>query len=203
VAVTFLAMLVAIACVAASFERLRRVHRALGFDLDSLSRALGRNASPARLREMRDLLLAEGESWESDLVSAALGACTSAERTALLNERLGDVQADLRWGSRIPVVAARLSGMAALCVLFFAVAGGGVALADIVPVVAWGGAGVVGALATGREADRVAAEIRQSIDAWVPRVLDAFNPQSHPSEQQEAERTRGGEVDPSPLSSVG
>jgi hypothetical protein len=149
---------------------------------------------------MRDLLLAEGrsaalsgsgESWESDLAGAALAAGSSAERTALLNEHLGDVEANLRWGSRIPVVAARLSAMASLCVLFFAVAGGGAALADIVPVVAWGGAGVVGALATGREADRVAAETRRSIDTWVTRVLDALDPPSapsHPGAGQEAGR---------------
>jgi hypothetical protein len=187
VAVTILAMLIAVACVAASFERLRRVHDVADFDLALLCRALGRNAGPSSLREMRDVLLVEGESWEGELLTCALDAGSSAERTALLNERLGDVESRLRWGNRIPVVAARLSGMSALCVLFFAVAGGGVALADIVPVVAWGGGGLVASLATGREADRVATDIRRSIDAWVARVLDAVSRSADPSEQR-----RGG-----------
>jgi hypothetical protein len=176
-------MLMAVACVAASFERLRRVHQVVDFDLALLVRALGRNASSPAVRQMRDALLAEGESWEGELLTCALDAASSVERTALFNERLGDVESRLAWGNRIPVVAARLSGMSALCVLFFSVAGGGVALADIVPVVAWGGGGVVASLASGRQADRVAAEMRRSIDAWVSRVLDAASRSGELSEE--------------------
>ena len=44
---------------------------------------------------------------------------------------------------------------------------------DVMPLVAWGGVGVVGALAIGREANRQAGEMRKGIDAWVTRVLDA------------------------------
>jgi hypothetical protein len=169
-------MLVALTCMAASFERLRRVHCAAAFDFATLSGALGRSADAARLAEMRDLLVSEGGKWEGELLSEALDANSADARTALVNERLGDVAADLGWGERIPVVAARLSAMGALCILFFALAFGGagaVALADMVSIIAWGGAGVVGALATGREADRVASEIRRGVDTWVARVLDA------------------------------
>jgi hypothetical protein len=178
--VTILAMLVALNCVAVSLERLRRVHRAAAFDLAALSTALGRTADAQRLSEMRDLLLAEGTNWEGELVADALSAKNEAERTALVNEHLGDVASDLGWGARIPVAAARMSAMAALCILFVSLAlsiGGGAAPAvtDIVSIIGWGGAGVLGALATGREADRVASEIRRGVDTWVARVLDAAN----------------------------
>ena len=172
-------MMVALVCVAASFERLRRVHRAAAFDFAGLSGALGRSASVARLSEMRDVLFVEGASWEGDLVVAALEGRNVAERTALVNERLGDVASELGWGSRVPIVAARLSAMGALFILFFALAtgkaGADFGFADIVAILGWGAAGVVGAMATGREADRVAAEIRRGVDAWVTRVLDAAN----------------------------
>jgi hypothetical protein len=177
--VAILAMMVALVCMAASFERLRRVHRAGAFDFTGLSDALGRGASVARLSEMHDVLVTEGAGWEGDLVAAALEARNVAERTALVNERLGDVASELGWGSRIPVVAARLSAMGALFILFFALAtgktGADLDFADIVAVLGWGAAGVVGALATGREADRVASDIRRGVDAWVTRVLDAAN----------------------------
>jgi hypothetical protein len=169
-------MFVAIGCVAACFERLRRVHRAAAFDFAALSGALGRSADAMRLAELRDLLVAEGSSWEGELVAEALDAESASARKALVNERLGDLASDLGWGQRIPVVAARLSAAGALCILFFALAigrGGGVSLADIVSIIGWGGAGMVGALATGREADKVASEIRRGVDAWVARVLDA------------------------------
>src|SRR5438105_4965670 len=167
-------MLIAVACVAASFERLRRVHRAAPYDFAALSTALGRAADAARLGRMRDLLLAERSGWEGELVAEAVAARTAGERTALVNEHLGDVASDLGWGARIPPVAARLSAMGALCILFFGLAvGGAISLADIVSILGWGGAGVVGALATGREADRVAAETRRNVDSWVARVLDA------------------------------
>jgi hypothetical protein len=171
-------MLVALGCVVACFERLRRVHRAAAFDFAALSGALGRSVDAERLAELRDLLVAEGASWEGELVAEALDAKSASARTALVNERLGDLASDLGWGQRIPVVAARLSALGALCILFFALAiaigrGNKIAVADIVSIIGWGGAGVVGALATGREADRVASEIRRGVDAWVARVLDA------------------------------
>jgi len=40
---------------------------------------------------------------------------------------------------------------------------------------------VVGALATGREANRVAAEIRKAVDRWVARVLEAASVRDSPS----------------------
>ncbi len=174
-------MLVALNCVAVSLERLRRVHRVAAFDLAAISSALGRSADAARLAELRDLLLAEGTTWEGELVAEALQAKTDAERTALVNERLGDVASDLGWGARIPVTAARMSAMAAFAILFVTLAlsvgsGGVPAATDIVSIIGWGGVGVVGALAAGREADRVAAEIRRAVDLWVARVLDAVSP---------------------------
>jgi hypothetical protein len=176
--VTLLAMLVALNCVAVSLERLRRVHRVAAFDLAALAGALGRGADARKLSEMRDLLMEEGAHWEGELVVEALEAKSAAERTALVNEVLGDVASDLAWGARIPVAAARMSAMAALCILFVGLAlsmGGGAIpdATDIVSIIGWGGAGVVGALATGREADRVASEIRRGVDLWVTRVLDA------------------------------
>jgi hypothetical protein len=167
-------MLVAVGCVAASLVRLRRVRAATAFDAAALSGALGRNADGARLAALRDVLLAEGSSWEGELVEAALSARNAAERAALVNERLGDVASDLGWGSRIPVDAARLSAMGALCILFVGLGMRGVVgLADIVSIIGWGGAGVLGALTAGREADRIAAEARRAVDTWVTRVLDA------------------------------
>ena len=176
-----LAMLFAVAAVGVSVERLRRVHRASSFDLPALTRALGLRCGAPRLGEMRELMLGEsGASWESELVRVVLEARSPAERTALVNEQLGEVESELRWGSRIPAVAARLSAVGPLCVLFFVLATGGVELGDIIPVIAWGGAGVVGALAVGREADRVATDVRKGIDTWVGRVLDAASADESP-----------------------
>jgi hypothetical protein len=167
-------MAIAVACVAASFERLRRVHRVAAFDLGALSTALGRGANAARLAEMRDLLVAEAHSWEGELLGEVLGARDTVERTALVNEQLGDLEASLLWGARIPVVAARVSVMGPLFFVFFSLATRAhIALTDIVAILGWGGAGVLCALATGREADRVAAVIRRNIDLWVGRILEA------------------------------
>src|SRR6476660_8569096 len=114
-------MAIAVACVWASFERLRRVHHAATFDLGALTKALGREPNKAQLCAMRDLLLTEG-GWEGELLQDVLGARDAVERTALVNERLGDVAASLGWGARIPTVAARLSVMGPLCFVFFSLA---------------------------------------------------------------------------------
>src|SRR5689334_16277705 len=103
-------MVVAVLCVAASFERLRRVHRASAFDFGALSGALGRNADALRLAELGQHLRAESATWEGELVADALDARNAEERTARLNERLGDVASDLAWGILIPRTAARVSG---------------------------------------------------------------------------------------------
>ncbi len=169
-----ISMFFAMSSMAVSLERLRRVHRAVTFDLASLARALGRSGDVERVRQARELMVEQqGETWESELVRAALDARSPAERTALVNEQLGEVESSLAWGSRIPVAAARLSALGPMSVLFFALAEGSMQMADVVALVAWGGAGVVGALAVGREADQSAGEMRKGIDAWVTRVLDA------------------------------
>ena len=169
-----LAMLFALGSMAVSFERLRRVHRSVTFDLAALARALGRTGDMERLRQTRELMVEqEGETWESELVRAALEARSPAERTALVNEQLGDVESALAWGIRIPVAAARLSALGPMAILFFALAKGGMQMGDVMPLVAWGGAGVIGALAVGRQADQSAGAMRKGIDAWVTRVLDA------------------------------
>jgi hypothetical protein len=169
-----LAMFFALGAVAVSLERLRRVHRAVTFDLGSLAGALGRMGDAQRLRRACELMVEQaGETWETEIVRAALDAQSPTARTALVNEQLGDVESALTWGNRIPLAAARLSAMGTMSVLFFTLAGGNMPLGDVMPLVAWGGAGVIGALAIGREADRWAGEMRRGIDAWVTRVLDA------------------------------
>jgi hypothetical protein len=168
------AMIFAVGSVGVSLVRLRRVHGAVTFDLATLARALGRTGDIDRLRLTRELMIEqEGETWESELVRAALEARSPAERTALVNEQLGDVESALAWGSRIPVAAARLSALGPMSILFFALAEGSMQMADVVPLVAWAGAGVIGALFVGREADHSATETRKGVDAWVTRVLDA------------------------------
>jgi hypothetical protein len=166
-------MLFALGAVSSSVERLRRVRRAISFDLAALARALRQRPGRASLVRMRELVGREGASWEKDVLDAALDAANDADRVAKVDELLGDAGAALDWGSRIPVGAARLSALGSLAVLFFGLAGGRVGVGYILPQLAWGGVGVVGALAAGREADRLAAEIRRGIDAWVERVLDA------------------------------
>lgn len=175
-------MIVAVSAAGTSLLRLRRVRGAVSFDVQALTLTLGRTADAARLADLRDELRREGQSWESELVAVALEAHDPAERARLVNEVLGDVSSALGWGSRIPVVAARISAVGALCVLFFALATRSVGLADIVPVIAWGASGVLAALAVGREADRVSTEARKSVDEWVTRVLDAAKVGSGPPE---------------------
>jgi hypothetical protein len=167
-----LAMIMAVGAVCTSFARLRRVRGAVSFDLPALTRALGRTADAGRLVELRDEMQHEGDSWESELIGVALETHDPDQRAALVNEVLGDVGSVLLWGSRIPVVAARVSALGPLCVVFFALSTESVGFADIVPVLAWAGVGVLGSLAVGREADRVAVEVRKNIDVWVARVLD-------------------------------
>src|SRR5258706_1251456 len=168
-----LAMIMAVGAVGASLVRLQRVRGAVSFDLPALTRALGRSADAVRLAELREDMQQEGNTWECELVGVALETHHPDQRAALVNEVLGDVGSAILWGNRIPLVAARLSALGPLSLLFFALATQSASLADIVPVIAWGGAGVVGALTVGREADRVAAELREGVDAWVTRVLDA------------------------------
>jgi hypothetical protein len=168
-----LAMIMAVGAVAASFVRLKRVHGAVSFDLPALTRALGRTADAGLLAELRDQMRGEVDSWESELIDVALRTRDTGQREALVNEVLGDVGSLLFWGSRIPQVAARLSALGPLCVVFFGLAGEQARIADIVPVIAWGGVGLLGALSVGREADRVAVETRKDVDTWVARVLEA------------------------------
>jgi hypothetical protein len=168
-----LAMLFAINAMGVSFERLRRVYRAVSFDPAILAKSLGVRPRRSRLFRMRDLVEEDGESWEKEVLDAALESKTEAERVARVDELLGDAGAALDWGAQIPVGAARLSALGTLAVLFFGLASGRVALVYILPQLAWGGVGVVVALAAGREADRAAAEIRRAIDTWIERVLDA------------------------------
>ena len=97
-----IAMLFAFGAVAVSLQRLRRVHGAVTFDLASLARALGRTGDIDRLRRTRELMVEqEGETWESEIVRAALEARSPAERTALVNEQLGDVESALTLGAAV------------------------------------------------------------------------------------------------------
>ena len=166
-------MLFAAMAVGASIERLRRVRHATSFDLMALARGLGRHPRRARLVRMRELVEKEGESWEKEVLEAALEAKSDAERVARVDELLGDAGALLDWGAKIPLGAARLSALGSLAVLFFGLAEGDIRLVSILPSLAWGGVGVVGALAVGREADRAAVEIRKSVDTWIERVMAA------------------------------
>jgi hypothetical protein len=166
-------MLFAVLALGASVERLRRVRHATSFDLAVLARGLGRHPRRLRLVRMRELVEKEGESWEKAVLDAALEAKSDAERVARVDELLGDAGAVLDWGAKIPLGAARLSALGSLAVLFFGLAEGDTRLVNILPPLAWGGVGVVGALALGREADRAAVEIRKSIDKWIERVMAA------------------------------
>src|SRR5439155_7944084 len=143
------------------------------FDFAGLAAALGRGADVSRLSELRDLLVAEGASWEAELVEAVLSARSKADRTALVNEHLGDVASDLGWGKRIPRVSAWISWLTGLCIFFFARTRGPVLATDIVPVILWAMMGVVGALLAGKEASRLETDACRGIDSWVARVLDA------------------------------
>ena len=96
------------------------------------------------------------------------------QRAALVNEVLGDVGLGPSMGRPDPDGRGAAVGRGAPrgAVLLPRDADAR-ALVDIVPVLAWGGAGVLGALAIGREADRVAPRPEAAVDAWVARVMDA------------------------------
>src|SRR4051812_16654120 len=114
-----LAMVMAVGATYASLMRLRRARGAGSFDLPRLTSALGRTADLDRLAEMRGAMKNETESWECELLLLAIETRDPDQRAALVNEVLGDVGSDLGWGSRIPTVAARLSVVGPLAVLFF------------------------------------------------------------------------------------
>ena len=164
-------MIFALLAWGASVARLHRVRGATTLDLPPLTNALGRTPQRARLVKLRDLVRAETAGWELEVLDAALDSRGEAERAARIDEILSDVAATLRWGSHIPAAAARLSALGSLAVLFFGIARQSTGLGYILPPLAWGGVGVVGALVTRREADRIAGEARKSIDAWIERVL--------------------------------
>jgi len=121
-------------------------------------------------------MLEEGDSWDAEVVGAALEARSDAERAPLVNELLGEIARAIDWGGSF--AHRRGSGQRGRAPRgpIFVLASGGVAPADIVPIVAWGGMGVVGCLAIRREAQIVAGRARRAVDQWIERILRAAGP---------------------------
>ncbi|HKQ70707.1 MAG TPA: hypothetical protein VJT73_15280 [Polyangiaceae bacterium] len=171
----FIAMTFAVAAVSASLERVRRVRAATSFDLAALAQVIGRRGDRGDIEAMLGAMIDEAAGWESELVAVALDTSDANARRALVNEVLGDAERSLAWGARIPGVAARLAALGPSSVLFFGLAGGAFRVGEIVPLIAWAGAGVVASLAAGREAERIASQARRDADVWVELVLGAID----------------------------
>jgi len=172
-----IAMMFSCAAVAASLLRLWRVHHALTFDLDALRGAMGRSAGFANLQELRAALEDDdrggGTSWEAELVAGLVEAATPQGRTAAVNEALHDAGRALAWGAQIAKAAPRCALAGPLGVVFWALARQAMTVSDVLPVAAWGVAGVVASLVLAHEADRVVTKRRRSVDMWVDQLLIA------------------------------
>jgi hypothetical protein len=108
-----LAIVIALACVAASAERLKRAILPTAVDHASLVDALRGDAGTARFDDVRAALADEPEgAWEREL-AIALGHDERA-RTAEVNELLSELDFRLQSWSRVPRTCARISALSGL-----------------------------------------------------------------------------------------
>jgi hypothetical protein len=167
------AIAISLGAIALSLVRLRRVASALQFEPREFGKDLARGASSERLLRARDFAATRGPSWEAEFFDDLARAQSERERVALANEHLGDLDARLRWGARIPETAARVSVAASFCAAFFRLAAGRLDWISVLPFFVSAGIGFVGASWVGRAADRAAQRIRHEMDALVAHTLTA------------------------------
>jgi hypothetical protein len=116
---TLLAAVVTLACIAASARRLRFALAPTPFDPEMLLRELRGEpeAARARAKQLLDTMRSEPEAeWERELFEASMregspepSASASAERAALVNEQLFELDARLQRWARVPRVCASIA----------------------------------------------------------------------------------------------
>lgn len=109
--ISILAVVVAVACAAASARRLWFAANATFLHPGELVAALDKGVSIDSLREA--VVKEPRADWERDLL-AALAAKVPEERTALVNEQLGELDFRIQRWARVPRVCASIATSAGL-----------------------------------------------------------------------------------------
>ena len=109
--IPFVAILVALACAAASGRRVWFAANATALHPDVIADVLGRTNEPDVLERLRALVATVPDAdWERDLLEA-LGA-PPALRVALVNEQMTELDYRIQRWSRVPRVCARITSSA-------------------------------------------------------------------------------------------
>ena len=106
--ILFVAVLVALSCAAASARRVWFAANATALHPQDVFDALKRAEGPAAVDALRAALASEPEAdWERDLLDAL--AAPPAQRIALVNEQLSELDYRIQRWSRVPRVCASIS----------------------------------------------------------------------------------------------
>jgi len=109
--IPFVAILVALACAAASGRRVWLAANATALHPDAIADALGRANAPAVLERLRALVATIPDAdWERDLLEAL--AAPPALRVALVNEQMTELDYRIQRWSRVPRVCASITSSA-------------------------------------------------------------------------------------------
>ncbi len=157
---------------AGGFARLRKVLTALSFDPNELGLAVAEADGRRELGKLEELLRAEGESPEADLLNAARQPA-GPRRVAAVNEVLSELASTLAWGAELPGACAKIGFLGALCLSILAALEGHASIAMLAWVLAWGAFGSIASLVAGSEARRRVSQLREDIDRLVEIVVAA------------------------------
>lgn len=179
-------MTLGFASMYAGLAHLRRVATVLSVDPAAIATAIRRSGDRNRLEHLAAELRREGASWEADLLDA-MRVPGERARAAMVNEQLDDLSRQLRSGSDLPAKLGRISMTWALAFILISVAGGYFSPEILLMAAGWGGAGILVALAAGRESQRVVESVRKGVDTLLEHGLAVLAEVEDPSQT-----TRGG-----------
>ena len=183
-------MLAAIATLACStfatlgaLSRVRAVAHATAYDPVRLTKAIAAGGSTESLGQLAELQSADDadQTWEGELLRALVGARTEEEARAGANEVLLDVEARLTWGAHIPAACARISLFGALLAGVLLLMRDVRLTAEVLDVIALGGAGAMISMVAGAEAQKMAKRMRKAVDALVDAVMKARGFEQEPA----------------------
>jgi len=130
----FLALVIAVVCVGASFRRLVFALTPTSLDVMALGAALRGDAGRARLSGLKQALAGEDGSsmeWERSVLDAA--ASPAEQRVALLNEQLQELDWRIQRWARVPRVCASITTSSGFLLATVAMREGLVAAPDMPP----------------------------------------------------------------------
>jgi hypothetical protein len=184
--IPLVAILVALACAAASARRVWFAANATALHPDNVVDALARAKGPEAIDRLRALVTKEPSAdWERDLL-AALGA-PAEQRIGLVNEQLTELDYRIQRWARVPRVCARIATSSGFMLATLVLRNGLTAdtnelmgnvgqmvvkgpIADALLVVAMGIVGMVLCVGAQSEATRIAKSRRKGADRLVERL---------------------------------